>query len=54
VVVKETMEEDADGEVIIKKVNFKQTSFGRERFGSGTVNRPKFDLEQPPLKEFHR
>ena len=47
-----SVKELEDGSVEITAVDIKPTSCGRERFGQGTKEWPKFPLEEEPIKKF--
>lgn len=49
----ESVKELGDGSLQVTKVEFKPTSCGRERFGQGTKEWPRFPLETEPIKRFY-
>ena len=49
----DTVKELADRTVEVIEVEIKATSVGRERFGKGTKDWPKFGLEEEAVAEFY-
>ena len=49
----ESVRELVYGSVEVTKVELKPTSCGRERFGKGTKDWPKFPMETEPVKRFY-
>ena len=54
-VYSETVKQEDDGTVSIKKMEIRPSSSGRERFGSGTKTWPKHPIETTPsLQRFSK